>query len=82
MPRYDIKCIHCGNIWETSLSMTEDKHNVECPKCGSKNSQNYLGNTQMRVIFKGPGFYTNDNALKAVGAPPAVIENAYKKKVL
>lgn len=82
MPKYDIRCLDCGNIWEVTLGMREEKAGLPCPECNSTHTQNYLGNTNMRVVFNGSGWAQKDLALAAIGAPPAVRENAYKKKVL
>lgn len=79
--KYDYKCDDCGNIQEENHRMSEEP-TIECSECGSSSTRKYLGNTRMRVLFKGPGFYVNDNALASVGAPPAVRNSAYKNKVL
>lgn len=34
MPKYDFKCLECGNVSEFTLSVSSDSM-VACPSCGS-----------------------------------------------
>jgi putative FmdB family regulatory protein len=79
--KYDYRCKVCGNIQEVKHGMSEEPE-VVCSACGSTETKKYLGNTTMKFILKGPGFYSTENALKAIGAPQAVRDSAFRNKVL
>ena len=71
MPKYDVKCKDCENVWEVTHSVREDPVYV-CPTCGSQNCRRMVGAT--RTLFKGTGFAINDIALDRLGMPKHVRE--------
>lgn len=77
MPKYDYKCGECGHIQEVTHSIKEDP-SVACTKCDSEHTKRYIGNANMRVIFKGTGFAINDMALDKAGVPSSVRRNIGK----
>lgn len=59
MPTYRYQCEDCNYIFEEFHSI--NKEIKECPKCYS-GVKKVIG--APGVIFKGTGFYINDNLLK------------------
>lgn len=74
MTLYDYKCVNCENVQEVRHAMTATPE-VVCEKCGSTHTNKYLGNANLRVIFRGLGFSVNDSALDKMNVPKAVREN-------
>jgi putative FmdB family regulatory protein len=42
MPLYEYKCSKCGEKFE-KLTSFANSHEMECPKCGSKETQKLIG---------------------------------------
>ena len=58
MPVYTYRCENCGVQFERHQSFT-DKPLKTCPECRKKALRKVI--TPTKVIFKGSGFYINDN---------------------
>jgi len=58
MPVYTYRCENCGVQFERHQSFT-DKPLKTCPECKKKALRKVI--TPTKVIFKGSGFYINDN---------------------
>jgi putative FmdB family regulatory protein len=58
MPTYEYECRSCGAGFDVFQSMSEDPLKV-CPSCGKDVRRKINGGTG--IIFKGSGFYKNDN---------------------
>ncbi len=58
MPTYEYKCKSCGHSFEAIQSMKDDPLS-SCPECGKAIRR--MINGGMGIIFKGSGFYVNDN---------------------
>ena len=79
MPVYTYKCEECNKKFEVRQSMTDPEIEI-CPECGGKVHKVI---SQAGVIFKGPGFYVNDNAcpnadLDSADSPCHSCPNAHK----
>lgn len=37
MPNYNFLCDECESVFEIELSVNDDRSDLECPVCGSKN---------------------------------------------
>ncbi|MCL2319697.1 MAG: zinc ribbon domain-containing protein [Treponema sp.] len=61
MPTYGYECKSCGYTFDAFQSMS-DEPLKKCPKCGKKIHRLITGGTG--IIFKGSGFYVNDNGSK------------------
>ncbi|HCM27375.1 MAG: FmdB family transcriptional regulator [Treponema sp. GWB1_62_6] len=61
MPTYEYECKTCGHGFEIFQSMKDDSLKV-CPECGKEIRRVIRGGTG--IIFKGKGFYVNDNGGK------------------
>lgn len=65
MPQYDFKCLNepCGRTFDQSYSSwksyEEQKHELVCPACASKNVEKLLSRGTS-AQFKGSGFHVND----------------------
>ncbi len=59
MPSYDYECKSCGHSFEEFQSMSEAPL-LKCPSCGKRSLRRLIGGG-MGIIFKGSGFYVNDN---------------------
>jgi len=57
MPTYEYECESCGHRFEQFQSMS-DAPLKTCPKCGQAIRR--LIGTGGGIIFKGPGFHSND----------------------
>lgn len=80
MAIYDYKCLDCENIQEERHSMKEDPV-IKCKECGSEHTKRYMGNANIRNIFKGTGFAVNDLALDKMKVPQSVRKNIGKDDV-
>jgi len=58
MPTYEYECRSCGAGFDVFQSMSDAPLEV-CPTCGSSVRRKINGGTG--IIFKGSGFYKNDN---------------------
>jgi putative FmdB family regulatory protein len=58
MPTYEYECASCGTDFDLFQSMSDAPLKV-CPTCGNAVRRKINGG--MGVIFKGSGFYSNDN---------------------
>lgn len=82
MPTYQYRCRQCDSRLEAVQSFT-DSPLTECPSCGGVLRKVF---SSVGVVFKGSGFYRNDNrvtsangksdaaAAKAEGAPESKTE--------
>jgi putative FmdB family regulatory protein len=61
MPVYVFECNVCGATFERKSNMNDDLSEVICPNGHTKVHRIYSVPT---VIFKGSGFYVNDNRSK------------------
>ena len=61
MPLYVFECDVCGTIFERESHMNDDLLGVTCPNGHSKTHRIY---SVPAVIYKGSGFYVNDNRSK------------------
>lgn len=55
MPFYTHRCNDCEEISELMYSMSKDPKEVECPKCGSTNTERLIGKIHIgwdRKIYK------------------------------
>jgi len=69
MPTYEYECATCGTDFDLFQSMSDAPLKV-CPTCGKSVRRKINGG--MGVIFKGSGFYSNDNKKSSAprsGAP-------------
>lgn len=60
MPIYEYKCESCHTRFEIRRSFGEDGGTF-CPKCHGVARRVF---SPVPIIFKGPGFYANDNRKK------------------
>ena len=67
MPTYEYECTSCGKNFEAFQSMA-DAPITACPSCGKKVRR--IINGGMGIIFKGSGFYVNDNKKASNPAGP------------
>lgn len=58
MPTYEYECRSCGADFDVFQSMSDAPLTV-CPSCGQSVRRKINGGTG--IIFKGSGFYVNDN---------------------
>jgi putative FmdB family regulatory protein len=58
MPTYEYECRSCGAGFDVFQSMSDAPLQV-CPTCGKDIRRKINGGTG--IIFKGSGFYKNDN---------------------
>lgn len=58
MPTFDFRCTKCGETFEKTLSFGV-KTKPACPQCASKKTEKLL--SMPGIVFKGTGFYKNDN---------------------
>jgi putative FmdB family regulatory protein len=58
MPTYEYVCTSCGADFDVFQSMSDAPLKV-CPTCGNSVRRKINGGTG--IIFKGSGFYKNDN---------------------
>ena len=70
MPRYDYRCIACGNEFELRQSFSEAGTGA-CPVCAGAGRRVFHA---VPVIYKGSGFYTTD-----YGRPKPPNENGSKE---
>ena len=70
MPRYDYRCVSCGNEFELIQSFKE-AGTGSCPICAGRGQRVYHA---VPVIYKGSGFYTTD-----YGRPKPPAENGSKE---
>ena len=71
MPSYEYRCHHCGHRHVAILTFAQkDDYCPFCEECGTRMTQLF---SAASVVFKGSGFYHNDNR----PAPPKL---AKKKK--
>jgi putative FmdB family regulatory protein len=68
MPTYEYECKTCGIDFDIFQSMSDEPLKT-CPTCGKTVRRKINGG--MGVIFKGSGFYSNDNkkSSSSIGAP-------------
>ncbi|GAB6089016.1 FmdB family zinc ribbon protein [Spirochaeta dissipatitropha] len=66
MPSYDYECTACGYQFEEFQAMS-DPLLTDCPSCGESTLKRLIGGG-LGVIFKGSGFYVNDNRSAKNGA--------------
>jgi putative FmdB family regulatory protein len=68
MPTYEYECKTCGIDFDIFQSMSDEPLKF-CPTCGKTVRRKINGG--MGVIFKGSGFYSNDNkkSSSSIGAP-------------
>ena len=59
MPTYDYQCDNCGHTFEAFQSMKDDPLTV-CPECNQPRLRRLISGG-VGIIFKGSGFYVNDN---------------------
>lgn len=59
MPSYDYECTSCGYQFEEFQAMS-DPVLTDCPECAQSSLKRLIGGG-LGVIFKGSGFYVNDN---------------------
>lgn len=72
MPAYEFLCHHCGHKHVVTLTFNQkDAYQPFCEECGTKMTQVF---SAAGVVFKGKGFYSNDNR----PAPPKPVKE--KKK--
>lgn len=57
MPTYDYKCENCGHF--EKIQKISEPALSECPTCGGKAER--LISKNVRIVFKGSGFYKTDN---------------------
>ena len=58
MPTYEYECKSCGYIFDAFQNMSDEPLKI-CPKCGKGIHRLITGGSG--IIFKGSGFYVNDN---------------------
>ena len=61
MPIYSFKCAVCGVTFDTELHMNDYSLELSCPNGHTKVHRVY---SVPSIIFKGSGFYVNDNRKK------------------
>lgn len=71
MAIYSYKCRECESIQEEKHSVSENPE-IECKECGSTHTFRYLGNGNVRVLFRGLGWAINDSALDRMKVPERV----------
>ena len=57
MPTYQYACTECGHAFEQFQSFSDDAL-TECPECQGRLRKVF---NAVGVVFKGSGFYRNDN---------------------
>jgi putative FmdB family regulatory protein len=68
MPTYDYECKDCGYAFEKFQSMSDETLKT-CPECGKDELRRLIGGG-LGIIFKGDGFYVNDNKAKNPATAP------------
>lgn len=53
VPRYDLQCAACTNLWEAQRGMNAP--NPPCPQCGSTQVEQLI-NTGTQFVLKGSGW--------------------------
>lgn len=73
MPTYEFECSDCGDRFDIILNINEPQPAL-CARCGGA-----LGKVfhPIGIIFKGSGYYVNDNktAINGAAKPPAARAN-------
>lgn len=64
MPIYEYECLTCGTVFEKRQSFS-DEPIADCPN-GHKQTRRLL--VAPAIVFKGSGFYVNDNRASKNGA--------------
>lgn len=59
MSSYMFKCDACGKEFEKEFHLMDDKTDIACPFCHSKEVRRVYAAPY--IVFKGPGFYVNDS---------------------
>jgi putative FmdB family regulatory protein len=65
VPVYEFECEKCGDRFEVMLSIKE-KHPVKCRHCRGKLLRIF---NPVGIVFKGSGFYVNDNRKNGSSSP-------------
>ena len=65
MPTYDYKCEECGHRFEKMQSFSAPLLKT-CPECGQDQLRKMF--TPAGIVFKGSGWYINDNRRKGSGS--------------
>jgi putative FmdB family regulatory protein len=65
MPTYDYKCEECGHRFEKMQSFSAPLLKT-CPECGQDQLRKVF--TPAGIVFKGSGWYINDNRRKGSGS--------------
>ncbi|NWJ46168.1 MAG: zinc ribbon domain-containing protein [Chloroflexi bacterium] len=65
MPTYDYKCEECGHRFEKMQSFSAPLLKT-CPECGQDQLRKIF--TPAGIVFKGSGWYINDNRRKGSGS--------------
>lgn len=66
MPRYDYKCLECGEVFERDSSVLYRDQPHECPKCYNLATR-VLVPKDVGIEFKGKDFYYNEYPKKGSG---------------
>jgi len=64
MPTYEFECTDCGDRFDIFLSISEPQP-THCAKCRGKLQKVFH---PIGIMFKGSGFYVNDNKSATNGA--------------
>jgi putative FmdB family regulatory protein len=74
MPIYEYECSNCGTRFDKMQPITSDPVKV-CPNCGAEQVRRII--QPVGVIFKGSGWYINDNRKSSSDGPaPATKSDA------
>ena len=67
MPVYEYECEKCGHRFDVEHGINEQTKK-KCPECRGKIRKCF---SAVGIVFKGSGFYVNDNKGKKAGVKPA-----------
>ncbi len=49
MPIYEFKCLECNNIFEILFGSSNEKVEIKCPECGSREAERVLSTVSVAV---------------------------------
>jgi len=77
MPIYAYRCRSCGAQFERYQTFADVALKL-CPDCRKKTLERII--SLVRVVFKGPGFYSTDNRPSSPATSPAPAQKEQKQR--